>query len=152
MAEVMAQPAKKTVEINCYLLEVCKEILQGPRFATDLDSSHFFCTAATKIQQQEELTKKFSLDLQQKLEPLFKTMKLSKLWPAHHTFSVGDQLEKDWKVFCGSIGLEVNPLFWQYVTEEIFKKRLHIKLQSLRQSSNSGSEDTEIVSELTLVQ
>ena len=35
------------------------------------------------------------------------------------------------------------------MTEEIFKKRLHTKLQSLRQSSNSGSEDTEIVSELT---
>ena len=124
--------------------------MQRTRFATDLklDSSRCFCTAATKI-QQEELTKKFSLDLQQKLEPLFKTMKLSKLWPAYHKFSVGDQLEKDWKAFCGSIGLEVNPLFWQYVTEEIFKKMLHIKLQSLRQPSNSGSKDTETVSELT---
>jgi len=50
----------------------------------------------------------------------------------HDDFSISDQLEKDWKEFCGNMELETNTLFWQYVTEKMFKKMLLTKLQSLQ--------------------
>ena len=144
MSQPASQLAVRTPEVaNCYLLEVCTQVLQGPRFSSDLDSSCFFRTAATKVIQQEGMAKRFLFKLQQKLEVLFgNSINLSKLWPAFNKFSISDQLEKDWKEFCISIELETNPLFWQYVTEEIFKKMLHTKLQSLQQSSSATSQDS----------
>jgi len=116
MSQSASQLAMGTLVVaKYYLLEVC---MQGPRCSSDLNSSCFFCTAAMKVIQQATLTK-ISLKLWQKLEALFgSSINLSKLWPAYNVFSISDQLEKDWKEFCGNIELEANPLFSKYVTEE----------------------------------
>jgi len=133
----------RTPEVaNCYLLEICTQVLQGPRFKSDLSSSCLFRTAATKVTKRDSLTRRFSFKLQQKLEALFgSSINLSKVWPAYNKFSISEQLEKDWNEFCSSIELESNPLFWQYVTEEIFKKMLHAKLQSMQQTTSQDSTD-----------
>ena len=54
MFQPASQLALSTPEVaNCYLMEVCTQVLQGPQFSSDLDSSCFFRTAATKMIQQE---------------------------------------------------------------------------------------------------
>ena len=52
------------------------------------------------------------------------------LWPAFNKFAVRDTLKLEWKKYCEQVDVEVNPLFHQYITEEIFKKKLRAKVKT----------------------
>ena len=59
-----------------------------------LNSSCLFPTAATKVTERDNLTRRFSFKLQQKLEALFgSSINLSKVWPAYNKFSISEQLD-----------------------------------------------------------
>ena len=55
-----------------YLMEVCKEVLNDPRFSIELESSCFFHTAASLL--EHEASKRFSDKLESHLNGLFKSM------------------------------------------------------------------------------
>ena len=120
--------AAAAVKAN-YLKEVCTEVLKDTRFSTELESSRFFHTAAASI-LEHEASKTFSDKLESLLNGLFKnTLNLSKLWPQFNKLAVGDTLKLDWKEFCDQLDVEMKPLFYQYITEEVFKKMLREKVK-----------------------
>ena len=98
-----------------YFTEVCKEVLNEPRFSgEELESSHFFHSAATWL-LHHETSRMFSNKLESLLEELFSiTLNLGKLWPVLINFAVGDTLKLEWKKYCEQVDVGVNPLFYQY--------------------------------------
>ena len=135
-----------TVEGN-YLMEVCNEVLNEPRFSTELNSSRFFCSAATSL-LEHEASRRFSDKLERHLNGLFEnTLNLLRLWPKFNKFAVGDTLKLEWKEFCDQVDVEMNPLFYQYITEEIFKKMLRAKLKTT--SAQEGADSSKVEHGLT---
>ena len=104
-----------------YFIEVCKEVLGEPRFSDeDLESFIFFRSAAKRF-LEHEVNKAFSNKLEHLLEELFTTtLNLSRLWAAFGEFAVGDALKLEFKRYCDKVGVEMNLLFYHYITEEIF--------------------------------
>ena len=137
----------EVVDKKRYLLEVCDEVLHSSRFSTDSSNCKFFRESAEKIVSVEnkEFAERFSDNLQSHMEKLFeKTLKLSKLWPAFQKYSLSDELQKEWKAFCDTLSLEMKSLFWQYITEEVFKRMLQAKVKAAGQSSSSGEADDDV--------
>ena len=87
---VLDKATDAAVEAN-YFIEVCKEILNEPRFSDEeKKSSCFFHSAATRLLEHETQNRTFSNKLEHHLEELFTTtLNLSRLWPAFHKFAVG---------------------------------------------------------------
>ena len=129
--------------------KVCEEILTNQRFQLPLRSSEMFHGNAAKLLQNGTELKQFSRSLELYLsKPLKSGLNLAKIWSAFHTISMGEELNKTWKNFCDKVALEANPLFYQYITEEVFKKLLLTKLDSVHapQSDNTlGNDGAEIV-------
>ena len=91
------------------------------------------------------MAERFSNNLQSHMEKLFeKTLKLSKLWPAFQKYLLSDELQKKWKAFCDTLSLEMKSLFWQYITEEVFKRMLRAKVKAAGQSSSSGEAEDDV--------
>jgi len=94
--------------------------------------------------EEKKIVEQFSDSLQSGVENLFgQTLKLSRLWPAFQTYSISDELQKKWKVFCDAVSLEMKPLFWQYITKEVFKKILQVKVKAASSADILG-EDVDV--------
>ena len=99
-----------------YLIEVCEEVLGSSRFSAESANGKFFRESAEKIVSQNGM------------EDLFgQKFKLSILWSSFQKYSISEKLQK---TFCDALSLEIKPLFWQYVTEEIFKKLLQARVKA----------------------
>ena len=119
-----------------YLIEVCEEVLGSSRFSAEYANGKFFRESAEKIVSPSVVENKiivgrFSDSLQNGMEDLFgQKFKLSILWSSFQKYSISEKLQKEWKTFCDALSLEIKPLFWQYVTEEIFKKLLQARVKA----------------------
>ena len=127
----------------------CWQILNEPRFSDEEQkSSCFFRSAATRLLEHETRNRTFSNKLERHLEELFTTtLNLSRLWPAIHKFAVGDAVKLEWKGYCEQVDVELNPLFYQYITEEIFKKMLRAKVTAKITQEDSSKPDHELTFE-----
>jgi len=62
-------------------------------------------------------------------------LNLSRLWPAFHKFTTGNTVKLEWKRYCD---VELNPLIYRYIIEEIFKKMLRAKVTVISTQENSN--------------
>jgi len=84
-----------------------------------------FCSNTFRRTQSCEASSTFSNKLIRLVKELFTStidLNLSRLWPAFHKFTVGDSVMLEWKRYCELVDVELNRLFYQNVTEVVFKK------------------------------
>ena len=107
---------------------------------------------ATKLLQNYSELKQFSRSLELYLSKSLKCrLNLVIISSAFHTISMREELNKMWKNFCDKVTLEANPLIYHYIKEEVFKKLLLTKLDSVHapQSDNALDTDGAEIVELT---
>lgn len=130
---------------------VCKDILENKRFDQPLESSKLFHTSAATILRSGNANEvqRFSGMLESHLSTsLGPKLKLSRIWSTFQTLTIGKQLNEIWKNFCVKVSIEVNPMFYQYVTEEVFKKMLLTKIDYTQATCNQ-TEDTSLFTDET---
>ena len=144
---LVADEVGTRVEVN-YFTEVCNEVLSEPRYSDQkVESYRFFHSAATRL-LEHEASRTFSHKLVHLLEKIFATtLNLSILWPAFHKLAVGDTLKLEWKKLLEQVGVEVNPLFYQFITEEVFKKMLRAKVNTKTKCADSSNPEHQLTFE-----
>ena len=142
----MARTTSVVAQKKRYLVEICEEVLHSSRFSTNSTNCKFFRQSAQKIanpseMEEKKIVERFSDSSQSGMEDLFgQILKLSRLRPAFQKYSISDKLQKKWKAFCDAVSLEMKPLFWQYITEEVFKKILQVKIKAISSTDILGED------------